>query len=51
MNCKETTDLLVAEFGKQRAVAELGPDDFASVRNKMPEMGAGPCAGFRAAYT
>jgi integrase len=35
LNCKEATDLAVKEFGKQRAVADLGPDDFAALRNKM----------------
>jgi hypothetical protein len=35
MNCKEVTDLLVAHFGKQRAVADLGPDDFAGLRSQM----------------
>ncbi|MCI0460799.1 MAG: site-specific integrase [Gemmataceae bacterium] len=35
MNCKEATDLLVSHFGKQRAIADLGPDDFADLRNKM----------------
>ncbi len=35
MNSKEATDLVVKEFGKQRAVADLGPDDFAALRNKM----------------
>ena len=34
-NCKEATDLLVSHFGKQRTVADLRPDDFADVRNKM----------------
>jgi integrase len=32
---KVTTDLLVSHFGKQRVVADLGPDDFAGLRNKM----------------
>src|SRR5437868_2697155 len=32
---KETTDLLVAHLGKGRLVADLGPDDFAGLRNKM----------------
>src|SRR5262249_46282535 len=35
MNCKEATDLLVSHFGKQRCIADLGPDDFADLRNKM----------------
>src|SRR5262249_7335320 len=35
MNCKEVADLLVSHFGKQRSVADLGPDDFAGLRNKM----------------
>ncbi len=34
-NCKEATDLLISEFGRQRSVADLGPDDFAEIRNKM----------------
>src|SRR5579871_2596253 len=34
-NCKEATDLLVKHLGKHRAVADLGPDDFADLRNKM----------------
>src|SRR5262249_39431435 len=32
---KATTDLLVANFGKQRLAADLDPDDFAKLRNKM----------------
>jgi integrase len=32
---KATTDLVVSQFGKQRVVADLGPDDFAALRNKM----------------
>jgi integrase len=32
---KAATDLVVAAFGKQRIVADLGPDDFAILRNKM----------------
>jgi integrase len=32
---KATADLLVGAFGKQRLVADLGPDDFATLRNKM----------------
>jgi integrase len=35
LNAKEATDLLVAHFGKQRAVADLGPDDFADLRSRM----------------
>jgi integrase len=34
-NYKEAADLIVAEFGRQRVVADLGPDDFAALRNKM----------------
>jgi integrase len=34
---KGTADLLVNTFGKQRLVADLGPDDFARLRNKMAE--------------
>ena len=32
---QRTTDMLVREFGKLRIVADLEPDDFASLRNKM----------------
>jgi integrase len=32
---KTTTDLLVANFGKQRLVSDLDPQDFAKLRNKM----------------
>jgi integrase len=32
---KEATDLLVRQFGKGRLVEDLGPDDFAALRNKM----------------
>jgi integrase len=32
---KEACDLLVLAFGKSRAVADLGPDDFAALRKKM----------------
>jgi integrase len=32
---KGTADTLVAEFGKHRLVADLGPDDFAKLRKKM----------------
>jgi integrase len=32
---KRTCDLLVKECGKQRIVADLGPDDFGALRNKM----------------
>src|SRR5262245_56940164 len=32
---KLAADLLVSEFGKQRVVADLGPDDFAALRKKM----------------
>jgi integrase len=32
---KGTADLLVSTFGKQRLVADLAPDDFATLRNKM----------------
>jgi integrase len=32
---KETTDLLVSNFGRSRLVADLGPDDFAALRDKM----------------
>src|SRR5262249_30174644 len=34
---KETCDLLVRHLGKQRVVADLGPDDFAALRNRMAE--------------
>src|SRR5205085_2839596 len=32
---KETCDLLGGHFGKQRIVADVRPDDFASLRKKM----------------
>lgn len=32
---KSTTDLLVKNFGKQRLVSDLDPDDFATLRNRM----------------
>src|SRR5205823_7662336 len=32
---KDATDLVVSHFGKNRLVADLGPDDFAGLRNKM----------------
>jgi integrase len=32
---KQVTDLLVGQFGKQRLVADVGPDDFAALRDKM----------------
>jgi integrase len=32
---KASTDLLVSQFGKLRVVTDLGPDDFAGLRNKM----------------
>ncbi len=32
---KEVTDLLVKQFGKQRIVADLRPDDFATLKNAM----------------
>jgi hypothetical protein len=35
LNCKEATDFLIAGLGKQRSVADIGPDDFAALRNKM----------------
>jgi integrase len=35
LNCKEVTDLLVSRFGKHRAVSDVGPDDFAGLRNGM----------------
>jgi integrase len=34
-NYKETADLLIAQFGKGRLVADLRPDDFAELRNAM----------------
>src|SRR5437899_1407729 len=34
-NAKEATDLLVAQFGKSRLVADLGQDDFAALRKWM----------------
>ena len=32
---KAATDLLISAFGRQRIVADLGPDDFAALKNKM----------------
>jgi integrase len=32
---KETCDLLVKDFGKQRLVSDLGPDDFAALRRRL----------------
>jgi integrase len=32
---KEICDLVVAHFGKSRLASDVGPDDFASLRNKM----------------
>jgi integrase len=32
---RATTDLLVDQFGKRRLVPDLGPDDFASLRNRL----------------
>ncbi len=32
---KEATDILIKEFGKQRVVSDLGPDDFTLLRRKM----------------
>jgi integrase len=34
-NYRETTDLIVAQFGKARLVEDLRPDDFAELRNAM----------------
>jgi integrase len=34
-NCKDVTDLLVAQFGKGRLIADLGQDDFAELRKWM----------------
>jgi integrase len=34
-NAKQVTDLLVSHFGKHRVVADLRPEDFASLRKKM----------------
>jgi hypothetical protein len=35
LDYKEATDLLVGSLGKTRLVADLDPDDFARLRNKM----------------
>jgi integrase len=35
MDYKAAADLIVKHLGKSRAVADLGPDDFAALRNKM----------------
>jgi integrase len=32
---KATADMLVGQFGKQRLAADVGPEDFASLRNRM----------------
>ncbi len=32
---KKVAELVVSQFGKQRIVTDLGPDDFARLRNKM----------------
>jgi integrase len=32
---KQVADLVVSQFGKQRIVSDVGPDDFARLRNKM----------------
>ena len=32
---RETCELLVEQFGKQRLVSDLGPDDFAALRRKL----------------
>jgi integrase len=32
---KETCDLLIQHFGKQRMVSDLGPDDFGTLRRKL----------------
>ena len=32
---KEVTDLLVKHYGKSRVVADLGPDDFTALKNRM----------------
>src|SRR5262245_13354745 len=34
---KDTCDLLVARLGKQRRADDLGPEDFASLRNHMAQ--------------
>ncbi len=34
-NCKQATDLLVANFTKHRLVSDLRPDDFAKLRKQM----------------
>jgi integrase len=34
---KRVSDLLIKHFGKHRIVADLGPDDFATLRNKMSQ--------------
>jgi integrase len=34
-NYRETAELLVAKFGKSRLVADLGPDDFATLKKHM----------------
>jgi integrase len=34
---KETTDLLIAAFGKHRRIADLGPEDFSALRKRMAQ--------------
>jgi integrase len=34
-NCNEATDVLIERLGKHRAISDLGPDDFAKLRNWM----------------
>jgi integrase len=35
LDCKATADLLIAEFGKLRVAADLGPDEFSALRKTM----------------
>jgi integrase len=35
LDYRDACDLIVSHFGKSRLVADLGPDDFAELRNKM----------------
>lgn len=42
---KATTDLLVSQFGKSRIVADIGPEDFAALRNKLAGKRSPVCLG------
>ncbi len=42
---KATTDLLIAHFGKSRLVADIGPDDFATLRANIAAKQSPVCLG------